>query len=82
MRRPDVARLDQFAGAGKVMSCFVPRLLARGLGAAHRLLEPAPLAVTEQRPQIARGSMFGATIVAALGTSNEGRVAGRERLVI
>ena len=48
------------------MSCFVPPLLACGLGAPDRLLEPQPLAVAKQRLQLARARMFGAMIVATL----------------
>jgi len=49
-----------------MVSRFVPRLLARGLGAADRFLEPTPLAVAEQRLQIARAPIFGTMIVKAL----------------
>ena len=60
-----------------MVSRFVPRLLARGLGAADGFLEPPPLAVAEQRLQIARAPIFGTMIVMALERLERGLGGGK-----
>jgi hypothetical protein len=57
---------DRFAGAGKVMSCFVPRLLAGDFSAPNRVLKPPPLGITKQRLKISRAPILRPMLIEAL----------------
>jgi len=54
---------DRFAGAGKVMLRAVARGFARSHGAFDRVFKAAPLAVAQQRLQVAGAPVFGTMLV-------------------
>ena len=54
---------DRFAGAGKVMLRAIARGFARSHGAFDRVFKAAPLAVAQQRLQVAGAPVFGTMLV-------------------
>ena len=57
------AKLNHFAGAGKMVVRFVPRLFASLLCPLDRLLEASPLVIAQQRLQLSRAPVFSAVLV-------------------
>ena len=59
------SQANHFAGVGKMVSRFVPGLLARHLRAGDGILEAAPLAITQQWLKIACAPIFRTMLVFA-----------------